>query len=431
VRISHILLRFNEGSTDTAAVRDTVWMIYRKLKSGASFAEMIQKYSQDPQKATNNGDIGFYERDRIPPKVADVFYNMKIDSISEPIQFNYGYHIFKLTEKKPLPSYAEMENDLKEPYKKVRYDYEYNLYTRGLKAKYHVNIDSSVVRKLISSVDTTKISGVYGWKDTLSANVLNMTIIHSTGHPFTVNDFAEKLLAGNDFKNYVLSPDNIWLITNKLIDVVAIEEHARHATERFPVLANLLKEYEEGILLYRVEQDEVWKKVVVNDSLLKEYYNAHKEEYRWPERVNFAEIFTVEDSMAKAAYWKVRYGEDFLDVAQEYTNRSGYKEKKGVWGFQPFASNDLSSKASTMTVDSVSEPFQYQSGWSIIKTLAKDSAHVKSFEDATPEAASGYQEVATKKREQDWVDTLKNKYPVTINKEALKDAFKRKRVENQ
>ena len=91
------------------------------------------------------------------------------------------------------------------------------------------------------------------------------------------------------------------MLTNKLLDVAALEEHARHATERYPMLANLLKEYQEGILLYRIEQDEVWKKVVVNDSLLKEYYNAHKEEYRWPERVNFAEIFTVADSMADSA----------------------------------------------------------------------------------------------------------------------------------
>jgi len=56
---------------------------------------------------------------------------------------------------------------------------------------------------------------------------------------------------------------------------------------------------------------------------------------------------------------------------------------------------------------------------------------VKSFEDATPEVASGYQEAASKQREQDWVEALKKKYPVTINKEALTEAFKRKRVESQ
>jgi peptidyl-prolyl cis-trans isomerase SurA len=431
VRISHILLRFKQGLTDTIAVRDTVWMIYNKLKSGASFTEMMQKYSMDPKSVANNGDIGFYERDRLPPKVADVFYKMKIDSISEPMQFNYGYHIFKLTEKKGLPSFAEMQKDLKEPYKQMRYQHEYNQYVRGLKAQYHVSIDSSVVRKLISSLDTTKISGNEKWKDTLSAEMLKKTIIHSTGRPLTVNDFADKTLTTNDLKSYVLTPDNIWLITNKLLDAAALEEHARHATDRYPILANLLTEYKEGILLYRVEQDEVWKKVMVNDSLLKEYYNVHKGEYRWPERVKFVEIFTLADSTAKAAYKKVQHGKDFLDVAQEYTNRSGYQEKKGMWGFQPFDLNDLSRKASTMAIDSMSVPFRYESGWSIIKTLAKDSAHVKSFEDATPEVASGYQEAASKKREQDWIEALKKKYPVTINKEVLTEAFKRKRVESQ
>ncbi len=120
VRISHILLRFKEDLKDTDAVRDTVWMIYRKLKSGASFTEMMQKYSQDPKSVANNGDIGFYERDRLPQNVADIFYKMKLDSISEPMRFNYGFHIFKLTEKKALPSFAEMQKDLKEQYKQVR-----------------------------------------------------------------------------------------------------------------------------------------------------------------------------------------------------------------------------------------------------------------------------------------------------------------------
>lgn len=431
VRISHILRRFDDNLTDTSAVRDTIMMIYNQIKAGASFDEMVEKYSQDPQSAGNKGDVGFFERDRLPPNVAEVVFKLKLDSISEPMQFKYGYHIFKLTGKKSLPSFAEMKNDLKELYKKARYDYDYNQYVHGLKVKYNVSIDSSVVRKLISSLDTTKISGDKNWKDTLSAEMLATIIIHSARRSFSVNEFAERVITGNDFKNYALTPSNIWMLTNKLINIVAIEEHARYAKERYPVLASLLSKYEEGTLLYRIEQDEIWKKVAVNDSLLKEYYNAHKENYRWPERVNFAEIFTVADSMAKAAYKKVRNGKDFFDVAKEYTNRYGYQEKKGVWGFQPFTLNELSLKASKMAVDSVSEPFQHQEGWSIIKTLAKDSAHVKSFEDSTPEVASGYQEMATKQREQNWIEALKKKYPVTINKEALTEAFKRKRVESQ
>ena len=184
-------------------------------------------------------------------------------------------------------------------------------------------------------IDTNKLAGDEKWKDTLSAEMLKTPLIHCIGRPFTVKDFADKVINTNEYKGYILTPANVWVLVTKMVDVVALEEHARHATERFPVLSQLLQEYKEGILLYRIEQDEVWKKVMVNDSLLKEYYNAHIENYRWPERVNFAEIYTLADSMAKAAYWQVQYGEDFMDVAQEYTNRPGYQEKKGVWGFQP------------------------------------------------------------------------------------------------
>jgi peptidyl-prolyl cis-trans isomerase SurA len=431
VRVSHILLLFNGSSSDTAAVRDTAWMLYKRLKSGASFKEVMQKYSQDPKSVANNGDIGFYEHERTPPAVADVFFKLQIDSISEPMRFNYGYHIFKLTEKKALQPFVEIRDDLKNQYQQVRYQYEYKNYVKKLKTQYSVLIDSTAVNMLISKLDTTKTAGNESWKDTLSTEMLKITLIYGTGNPFKVKDFADKVITTNEYKSYRLTPVNVWVLVTKLVDVVALEQHARHAAERHPVLAQLLQEYEEGTLLYRIEQDEVWKKVMVNDSLLREYYNAHMENYHWLERVNFAEIYTKTDSVAKVAYKKVKSGKNFMDVAREYTNRSGYQEKKGVWGFQPFTFNDLSLKASTMAIDSITAPFKFEKGWSIIKALGKDSAHVKTFEEAMPEVASAYQEVASKQREKEWVEALKKKYPVTINEEALTEAFKRKRVESQ
>jgi peptidyl-prolyl cis-trans isomerase SurA len=429
VRISHILLRFNETSSDTLAVRDTIWMLYHQLKNGASFGEVAKKFSQDPKSAPTNGDIGYFDRERIQPRVADVFYKLQVDSITEPMAFNYGYHIFKLTEKKALPQFEEMVKDLKNQYQQVRYPYEYKKYTEKLTRRYPVSVDSAGVKKLISLIDTTKIASNETWKDTLTAEALKIALMHCTGRPFTVKDFTEKVTTGNEYRSYMLTPANIWMLVTKLEEAVVIERHARQAVERHPVLAQLLKEYEEGVLLYRIEQDEVWKKAVINDSLSKEYYTAHRDEYRWPERVNLAEIYTISDSAAKAMYRNVQRGKNFLSIAEEYTSRPGYKEKKGVWGFQPFSFNALYAKASTMAIDSVTAPFQYESGWSIVKVLGKDSAQVKTFEEALPEVASAYQEATSKQREQQWVEELKKKYPVIIHKEILTDAFKRKPVE--
>jgi peptidyl-prolyl cis-trans isomerase SurA len=431
VRISHILRRFNESQSDSVAVRDTIWMIYNKLKKGENFNTLVHQYSQDPGSVEKDGDIGFLERERLPESIADVFFKLKVDSITEPMGFKYGWQIFKLTDKKGMPSFADMQKDLKIQFKQLRYPYEYRNYVNKLISQYHVRIDSAAVRKMIPMLDTVKIPSLEKLKDTLLVSILDTALIHCTGNPLKAKDFADKFVTSNDFKGVRLTPVNVWAVVTKMEDAVALEQHARLAAARYTELAQLLKEYEEGTLLYRIEQDEVWKKVLVNDSLLREYYNIHKETYRWPERVNFAEIYVTTDSIAQAIYKKVKGGKNFLDVAQESTARMGYKEKKGVWGFQPLTANELSRKASTMAVDSVSAPFKYQSGWSILKVLATDTAHVKSFEDAMPEVSSGYQEEASKKREQEWVEVLRKKYPVTVNMEALSEAFKRKRIESQ
>jgi peptidyl-prolyl cis-trans isomerase SurA len=216
-------------------------------------------------------------------------------------------------------------------------------------------------------------------------------------------------------------------MAQRAADAFVLQEHARHASERYEELAKLMGEYEEGILLYRIEQDEIWKKIQVNDSLLHIYYQSHKENYRWADRVNFAEIYVLSDSAAKAAYWKLQYGEDFLSVAQEFTVRPGYREKKGEWGFQAYSANGLATKASTMWVDSVTVPFKYESGWSILKVLARDPARIKTFEETGAELASGYQDEVSKKREQEWLESLRQKYPVIIDRTVLNNAFKQKR----
>jgi peptidyl-prolyl cis-trans isomerase SurA len=431
IRLSHILLKFTGSPSDTAAIRDTAWMIYKQLKNGASFKEMARKYSKDAQSVSKDGDLGFYERERIVPTIAEIFYKLKVDSITEPIGFNYGYHIFQLTDKKEFPPFEELAKELKNQYQQTHYQYDNKSYIAALKTRYHVLIDSAVVNLLISKLDTAKTAGNGNWKDTLSNEILKTTIIKCTGRQFKVKDFAEKVISTNEYQSYRLTPANVWMLVTKIVDVVALEQHAQNNIEKYPVLTQLMQEYKEGTLLYRIEQEEVWKKVIVSDSLLKEYYNANMNDYRWPERVNFAEIYTKTDSLAKAVYNKIKKGLDFFDAAKKYTDRPGYQEKKGVWGFQTITLNSLSLRASKMTTDSITAPFKFEKGWSIIKALGRDSAHVKTFEETIPEISSAYQEAASKKRDHEWIESLKNKYPVKINNEVLKDAFKRKRVEAQ
>ena len=431
IRISHILMRYSPDMKDTAVVRDTVWHIYRELEHGADFAELAKKYSDDPASKARGGDIGYYSRGGLRPDIADFLFSIPLDSVSKPFRQPYGYHIFKVTGQKPVGSFSEMEKDLRTEYQQRDYQHDYAEYAEKLEHQYGIAIDTAVVGNIARFVDPSKTPSMEGWSDSLTANLELQTLFTCASKPFTVKDFVQDAEASASLKELPLTRENISVMASRLAEAKALKEHAESAINRYPQLKSLMGEYLDGILLYRIEQDEIWKKVVVNDSLMRMYYDSTKERYRWPNRVNLAEIYVLNDSVKNAVEQKLSAGEDFLTVAEEYTARSGYREKLGIWGLQPYDLNGLTRKASTMPGDSVSDFFKYENGWSMIKVLAKDSARMKTFEEAGPELASAYQDQASKERETQWIDALRRKYGVTIDDAVLTQAFKKKPVETE
>jgi len=430
VRISHILRRF-VSPQDSTVVKDSVDFILKLLHEGMDFALAAKQFSQDPGSATNAGDIGYYSRGQLPPNIEQMFFDLPVDSVSAPLRMPYGYHIFKNMGFKPPPAFSDVEKEIREQYQQNRYNKDYDSYVEGLKKRYTLSVDDAAVNALARSFDTTANPSVYTWSDTLTNDMKKKILFRCQGRPFTVADFVEYVNNSAEFKGEYLFPKNVQHMVERMEGAKLVEENARLVPAKYPAFNKLLKEYQDGILLYRVEQDEVWKKVVVNDSLLKLFYDENKEKYRWPERVSFAEVYATTDSVINAAYAEIKAGKDFEEVAERYTMRPGYKEKKGVWSLTPVKDNPVAEYAASLPVNEVSGPYKHTMGWSIVKVLAKDSSHVKSFQEATPELMSAYQEFASKERMDSWVQTLKERYPVVVNNDVLMQAFKRKPVAEQ
>jgi peptidyl-prolyl cis-trans isomerase SurA len=428
VRVSHILRRFRDTPEDSTVVKDSVWAIYNLIKGGMDFATAAQQYSEDAGSKINGGDIGYYERGRIPPNIESLFFSSPVNSVLPPFQMPYGYHVFKIAGFRGIQPFAEMEKELRDQYNQTRYQSDYQKFVRALTRQYKMTFDTLTIVQLMSAFDSTQSPASWTWSDTLTPVMKQKIVMTCEGRKVTVGDFVEHVNNSAEFKTMVLTPKNVRLMVERLSEVKLMEEHARQVPQRYPAFSKLLKEYQDGILLYRIEQDEVWKKVVVNDSLLKIYHNQTKDNYRWPHRVNFAEIFATSDSLIQVAYKEIKKGRDFGEVAEQFTMRGGYKEKKGVWGLTPDSVNEFSRYAAIVAVDSIPPPFAHPNGWSIIKCLAKEPSRLKTFEEAMPELMSAYQEYASKVRQEEWVADLKQRHPVVLNKELLMEAFKRKPV---
>jgi peptidyl-prolyl cis-trans isomerase D len=98
VRASHILLK-TDGKDD-AAVKAKAEDILKQAKSGADFAELAKKYSEDEGSAKNGGDLDYFGRGRMVPEFDQAVFAMAPGQISDLVKTQYGYHIIKLVDKK-------------------------------------------------------------------------------------------------------------------------------------------------------------------------------------------------------------------------------------------------------------------------------------------------------------------------------------------
>lgn len=100
VRASHILLK-TDGKDD-AAVKARAEDVLKQAKApGADFAALAKKYSEDDSNAKNGGDLDFFGKGRMVPEFDRVAFSMEPGQISDLVKTEYGYHIIKLTDKKP------------------------------------------------------------------------------------------------------------------------------------------------------------------------------------------------------------------------------------------------------------------------------------------------------------------------------------------
>ncbi|MQA29062.1 MAG: hypothetical protein GEU82_04375 [Luteitalea sp.] len=98
VRASHVLLK-TEGNDD-AAVKARAEEVLGQARSGADFAELAKKYSEDESNAANGGDLDYFGRGRMVPEFDLAAFAMEPGQISDLVKTQYGYHVIKLTDKK-------------------------------------------------------------------------------------------------------------------------------------------------------------------------------------------------------------------------------------------------------------------------------------------------------------------------------------------
>lgn len=126
-KVRHILIKTPapgpDGKVDQNAVnaaRAKAEDLLKQIKSGANFAELAKKNSQDPGSAAQGGELGWIVKGQTVPEFEKTAFAQSPGQISNVVQTSYGFHIIQTEEKeqaheKPLSDVrAEIEPIVKQ-----------------------------------------------------------------------------------------------------------------------------------------------------------------------------------------------------------------------------------------------------------------------------------------------------------------------------
>lgn len=99
LRASHILLR-TEGKKEDE-VRARAEDVLKQARGGADFAALAKKDSDDESNSAQGGDLDYFTRGRMVPEFEEAAFKLQPGQISDLVKTQYGFHIIKLTDKKP------------------------------------------------------------------------------------------------------------------------------------------------------------------------------------------------------------------------------------------------------------------------------------------------------------------------------------------
>ena len=106
----------------------------KKVRQGEDFGLLAKANSEGPT-AQRDGDLGYFNRGRMAKPFEDAAFALNVGEVSGIVETQFGYHLIKVTDKKPARTipYKEVQLRLEQHLKKEKEKTEIQGYIENLK----------------------------------------------------------------------------------------------------------------------------------------------------------------------------------------------------------------------------------------------------------------------------------------------------------
>lgn len=428
IEAAHILIRkTGDGSDPGNKARDKAEGIFTLLSNGQeSFEKLAATMSEDEKTAKNGGYIGFFGINRYEAAIENAAFSLLKDGdISPVVESRVGFHILKRISKKDKQTFTEERPLL---ISKVKADSRYQVATEALLQQIRQRAGLKENKALLMDFAAAL-------KDSSFLNLSWKAPNPKDERPlFTIGEQASNSLG--DFQEYLQSlarqraarsrsgnsQQAVMDFYQDFLDTQLLAYEESKLEENYPEFRALMREYEEGILLFEATKLEVWDKASEDSIGLVQFFQSNRDKYIWTERAQLTR-YTIPPSLAdKAANIREMAAnndpETLLEMFPTQGNETGIQTQSETYEQKRLEQMENIAwhvgALSEMEKDERSGQFAF---YKIEKILAGGP---KELEEARGYVIADYQD----RLEKDWVASLAARYPVKMRKKTFEKMVK-------
>ncbi|HUR31180.1 MAG TPA: peptidylprolyl isomerase, partial [Saprospiraceae bacterium] len=390
--------------------------VYNQIVRGMSFEEAARNESEDKMTAERGGFIGAMNINQYERAFEEAAYGLTKDGdVAAPIRTRLGWHIIKRTKKRPMLTYEASKRKIETQLgRDDRIATARQAMVNRIKkdAGYTVNqvVFNDVVEKAGPDLQT------YRWQ------IPEVT-------PAVVLTLGSDTYTNVDFANYVRNNARVRMgmakgtankeilekVFNDFVNEKALYYEERNLANKYPEFKALMREYEEGIMLFEATKLNVWDKASRDTIGLKAFHENHRMDYMWDERIELATVTVDSSAMSKLPTIKKWLAKKPLSVVAA----KAAKKKIPLTITRRIYHKDETLPAGITWTANQRVDLPDGSGFVIVEKIIPPQP--KSLDEARGYIIADYQD----QLEKEWVASLQTKYPVKVNEDVFKSLVKK------
>ena len=420
------------------------WITVREPEA---FANVAREMTEDPSGKENGGELGWIQVFRYVYPFEEAVYNTPVGGVTEVFRSPYGFHIalveeerafeevhaahiMKMTPRGGEATAGQAKKDIDSLYQVVLAGADFaevasansddkgsamrggdlGWFGRGMMVQPFEDITFGMQPGEMSEPFATR----FGWHFVKLYEKRGIQPLDSVRNQLLMQVKRDVRYQEAD-KSFIKKTRAEYNLPAEMSDEEVKAYADAHLEEKHADLRNLVREYHDGILLFDVSLREVWDKANKDTEGLAAYFKAHKKAYTWDEpRYKGYMIYAKNEAAAKAAKQIIKSANadsimSYIDQRINVDSVQYVKVEQGLWTAGKNAAVDKYGFKNKTAEYTASEEFP------VVVPVGKVLKAPQEYTDVRSQVTTDYQDYL----EEQWIATLREKYPVVVNEEVL------------